>query len=591
MSAPTIVSVTPASGASGVFTGEPVVVLFDQEVDRDTIESNLIVGTKTLKLLRTGAQPIDFWEARSAAWMGDSNFRGMLEGEFSYMRINNDDTDPYTGADDVAGSGDLWRTKVTFTPTKVLEQDKAYEVLLGPAVSHRTIFDIDATQTGTGMLTTQGSYLGTVEDTYTLTVTVAGTRNTSRYRWSRTSDSYVSEETTASRAHLTLSKNEDINILIGFSRGTYEIGDTFIFKVRPYTYNGEESAWDFQTGLLEVTTPTEEAVSLDASTVISEGSLAGTGVSAFAISQITPEHGSANLSASTNQIVFIFNENIDASTITTDTVYAEGISVNNVWNYDWNNDTSPDYPAAGTIPLSFSVNANVLTVTLIYGDSGGDLPWNNEIRIYLTDDILGASGNSLDNYLYYFTTRYSPIYVDISAVYSKIGQFLTSGSYSEDAIYRLLLYYSLKSDQYAHETTFNDPTKWKIIRHDWILCHVLLDVLQNLKASTGSNTRKRLADLSITFTGSDADLNSSISDARKCAQQSDYLLSRSVITLVASTVKGEWAPDTVTFGRLPSPHMYSKWPALNSNIDQTISGPGTSIRRNYRRKGNWNRGG
>jgi hypothetical protein len=247
----------------------------------------------------------------------------------------------------------------------------------------------------------------------------------------------------------------------------------------------------------------------------------------------------------TYSVIFRFSEDIDASTVIADeSVYAEGFVVDHIWSYG-----DPDGTPAGDIPVSVSVTGDMLIVTLLYGGSGQELPENNEIRIWLTDAIRSTEGNSLDNYLYYFTTRYTPIYSDISQVMVKLGSVL-GDQVPEDVIYRLLLRYSRMVDKIAEDLTVYDSTRWGLLRAEWVLCHTLVDILSGLSSSlsTGGNT-KRLGDLSVRYEGGSASVSTLLKDAQACVIKLDEMMRISTVSTMLVAVKGAEDEEDYNPGR------------------------------------------
>lgn len=573
MAAPTIVSALPADGATGVLLRENVEILFDQEIDEDSVslDGNFFLTTTAYRVLRSGPAAIDYEDYLDPNVLQTSGFRGVVTGEITFQKINPDDTDIYTGEEDTAGAGDLFRTKAIFTPSQDLEPSRGYTVLVGSSVTSRTIFEVVKVGTGTGEITTSGPYLGTVEDVYTITITGAGKRDTALYRWSRASDGYTSESLTASRSYFRLVETNDVNelgIRIKFEKGTYGTGDSFSFVVKPGESIENIYAWSFTTGIVEADRPTEEATQLTKTEILSSVSLdvSDSTSSEFYVVSATPAHGAGNQPLDTNTVIFRFSKDIDEASVGSDSIRVVGVSVDNIWNNMWEEATSHTFPAMGEMEFSVDVSGKYLYVNLNYGGSAGLLLKNNEVQIYLNETITSTEDDTLDNYMYYFTTRYDPIYLDIFQIKTKIGTFL-GDDFPDDIIYRLLYRYSKLADSMAGTTYFYDTTTWRMTRSEWILCWVTADLLGNLKSLFSNSTNsKRLGDLSIRYsTGITGAIDSALDDTRKCITKMEELMRLSTSKTATLAVKGIRNPEEPNFGRAIGGYSDSKLPYINTS--------------------------
>jgi len=563
---PSIVTVSPPASSTGVLLNEPVTILFDQEIDEDSIRNGaLIVSTTAYRVIRTGPTPIDYEDYIPPDTLSTNGFRGIIDGTYTFERINLTDTDSYEGVDDTTGDGSLWRTQVVFQPTLNFESSKSYSIILSADTSSRTIFDVVETKTGTGSILTKGPYTGSVDDTYTISITTAGNRQTGKFSWVRSSDGASGSDLDLSRIWYAL--DEDTNVYIKFEKGVYDSGDSFVFVVKPGEELTDLYAWSFQTGLVEGEAPEVPADLIEGSEVVGSTVIGDeTPTSSFYISSVSPEQGSGNLPLSTSLITFRFSEEIDPTTVVVGTsIYAEGLSVDNIWN---DND-DPLYPAMGDLDISVEVDGKILTV-ILGADSGSLLVNNNEIRIWLTEDIKSISDVALDDYLYYFTTRYSPIYADISQVYNKIGSAI-GDTFPEDIIYRLLLRYSKTADILSYGITMEGETRWKLLRSEWVLCNTVADILKNAVALLGtSSAKKRLADLSITYDSSGSKLSGMLTEARKCIATLEEEMRRATTTTVCGGVKGARDPEDFNAGRYISPFADPALPYMNASFSAWI---------------------
>lgn len=557
MSSPAIVSVSPEVDATGVLLLEPIEVLFDQEVDTDSIvkEGNFILSENVYRVIKTGAKPLDYEDTLDPDYLSSRGFKGIIDGSVSFQKINPANLDEYTGTLDYDLEGNLWRTKLIFQPTQPLSATTPFSVLLGSSLCTRTIGDVTETITGTGSITPIGPYTGTVDDTVTIEIATGGNRVTGEFIWSTVTSPTPVGPISLSKYPITL--DEDTGLKVQFNKGIFNIGDTFSFKIKAPEYLENIYAWSFRTGSEEAVAP--EIVSDTVIDVTVVDSTAEAVNPDFKITKISPEHGSSNMPLSTLDITFTFNSDIDASTINTSSVYGEGVLVNRYWSDGLPLPTTA--VAAGELTLTTTVAANVLIVSIELG-SGGTLPPDNEIRIWLTSDIKSESGESLNNYLYWFTTRYTPIYADVSEIYAKIGSIIGS-DFPEDIIYRLLLRYSILSDHINPYGLSRDPFTWRLARNNWIICQVSRDLIANIDASRGSGGKKRLADLSVQLPekGSSSLLN----NLDQCVFQAERLMLTTGVNTVLVAEHGGKLQGEPNFGRKITGYSNSSLPLINAS--------------------------
>ena len=582
MAAPVIVSVSPPDASEGVLLQEAVEILFDQEIDEDSIviEGNVVLAETLLRVVRTGPVPIGYEDPLDPDYLYSRGFKGIIEATADFDRIENDSLDEYDGTDDLTCAGNLWRTKLTFTPKQSMNASTSFSALLGTGLTARTVSDVTSVVTGTGIVGTKGPYVGLIEDKFYVVVTSNGNRKTGKFKWYTDSDTTLSDEVDMTRYPILLENG----LYILFESGIYNTGDAFSFVVKPPEYLADIYAWSFQTGISNAEAPPVPSAPVIDSVL--EGAMASVSASTtFSITNVTPEHGASNQPATTNQVVFTFSDDIDPTTITADSIYCEGVLVNQYYDEANTIPNHADIEAAGEIDITWTVNGSLLYV-YIGGSGGQTLPYNNEIRIWFTSDIKSTDGSSLGSYLYWFTSRYTPIYCDISSVYGKIGN-LIGEDFPEDIIYRMLLRYSLLSDMMNWYAPTNMSFQWRLIRNEWILCHVVVDLLNNLPGALTGGGSKRLADLSIR-TGSNTAYESLLQDAKNCIIELTKELQSAGAPKIAIAVKGAWDPERPNFGRTISRYMNPASPLVNTSLIATTTATNyTTIREIRKLLGNY----
>lgn len=561
MAAPQIVSVSPPDGATGVLLQEPIEVLFDQEVDIDTIVlgGNFVVAQEVYRVIKTGPQPLDYESALDPDYLYSRGYKGLIQGTSEFFKVDLSSLDEHVGVD-TTGDGHLWRTKVLFIPEQTLTESTAFSVIIGTGLSSRTLFDVVETKTGTGSIEPHGPYTGLTTEIYHLEITTGGNRKQGIFKWWKESD--MVEHTSVSLDRFPVELEEGISIK--FLRGIYEVGDEFSFVAKPGEATEAISGWTFQTGLSNAEAPPEPSAPLIGAEIVTDSGVNQN----FLITSISPEHGASNMPLTTTQIIFTFNSNIDESTVTTNSLYAEGVLVMNYWSEGM--PIPSGITAMGEIPLSWVVSGNLLIVTLDVG-SGGELLSDNEIRIWLTSDIKNVSGEALNNYMYYFTTRYTPIYADISQVFARIGGIIGT-DFPEDIIYRLLLRYSILADLMNPAFAATNGIGWKLLSSEWVLCSTIRDLLLNLPTLSGmSGGKKRLADLSVQQPAA-SDSAAVLKQMLDCTKKFETLMMNRGGTSMAVAVKGAYNPEEPNFGRRIDGFLHPTFPIVNETWSQLIPG-------------------
>ena len=505
--APSIVSITPQDGDTGVARLKVIEVLFDQEMDHDSLENGgFALATQASNVLTSG--PTSRGEAPEIGEdpLYSGSFEGLVEGSFSFVAIDNDSTDEYTGDDDTTGDGSLWRTKLQFTPTYPLSSGVQYTVLLSSNISTRTTYTVVKTpSTADGNVIVGGPYTGTGTHTVYVTITEGGARGTAKYTW-RVDSGEESDEAYTSRYAVAF----DDGITAKFSRGTYVAGDVFSFVVKVSDTLDDIYGWSFTSATGEPASPPSETVTTVIEALVEGETTVDGGLSAsdFYVEKAIPANGSAHLPLTTDTIILYFSDDIDADTVDEDSVILEVVAVDG--------DPDIDIPDGGEPDYTLTVSGAQLTIS--FGASATILYNNNAVQVLVTDDVQSTSGITVAQYSYYFTTVYSPLYIHPTQIYTKVGSII-GNDFPEDILYRLLYRYSKHADvlnftSVDTATSTTGSTYWKYVRGEWIICMAVRDLLLN-QSGASSNVQKKLADLSIKF-GGNANVKDALQDAERC---------------------------------------------------------------------------
>ena len=173
MAAPTIESVNPGDGQTGVVLGTPITVIFDREIDPTTVARAFLVEANDSDRW-TGPDMIMWDRALTPEpdfYLDSPGFKGILEGTFTFEKLTNAGVS--TSSETYDPSTSAFKTKVVFTPTKILapgvqfrvyvagDENSSDDVRIG--IASRTVGDRElGTVLGDGDASFEGGYTGTL---------------------------------------------------------------------------------------------------------------------------------------------------------------------------------------------------------------------------------------------------------------------------------------------------------------------------------------------------------------------------------------------------------------------------------------------
>ena len=289
---------TPNNNAEGVALETTVDIVFDVEVDPDSIvgSGNLIVATSASKLIEQGPA-FENLSATPDDLLASDVFTGFVEGQ-------------------VATDDNL---TVTFTPDSPLQADRLYRVIVSTKVVSRTILDVNADvgNTSTGEFTTRGPYTGAIGDTFTIDVDTGGTLGVATFTYTRASTGMTSVAISTDRV-VTL---ED-GVKLAFTSGTFVADDSWTFVVQEGIPLDDIYEFSFTTGSISHTQVVEDTPSLRIESREIEGINRVDGVPAvdsgtLALVSITPANQASNVPNSMRRIVLTFNKELDPASLDT----------------------------------------------------------------------------------------------------------------------------------------------------------------------------------------------------------------------------------------------------------------------------------
>jgi hypothetical protein len=358
MSAPTIIDIYPANNAQGIPVGDKIVIVFDQEMDTDSInEGTFVVAAPDDDVLFTAdLNPFEPPAFTQQDFLSSPYYGGRVKGEITFERRNLSGGIVDDSLLDETGDGTLWYTAAIFTPERPFSPNVQYTVLVAgdddpdgefdSGVLSRNVFDTSIEAGTNDGCTFCGSYTSDGQDEYFIRITSAGDTGEAEYQWWKGSDELVVYEGRTSTGRRELENG--VCVVFG-SDSVHTINDKWKVVVKPYELMENNYQFSFYTGNGSIIIPPST------SSVTGIETLATSTESPLQIVSITPKNYDTNLDIDTvNEIVVVFNKDLDPATITDETVKVIAESVNG----------DPDIPAAGEIATVLTVNGNTLTIQL-----------------------------------------------------------------------------------------------------------------------------------------------------------------------------------------------------------------------------------
>lgn len=287
---------TPNNADEGIALETTIDVVFDEEVDPDSIigAGNLVVVTSASKLIEQGPGLENLFATPDDLLVSDV-FSGFVEGVI-------------TTEDNLT---------VTFTPSAPLEADRLYRVIISTKVVSKTIDAVvpDGGNTSTGTFLTKGPYTDNIADTFTIEIDTGGTLGVATFTYTRVSTGLTSAPISTDR----LVQLEDGVSLI-FKSGTFVAGDVWTFDTIVGIPLDDIYEFSFTTGSISHTQVSEETKSFQIEAREIRGinridGVAAVDSSTLALVSIFPEHQASNVPISQRQIVLTFNKDLDPASV------------------------------------------------------------------------------------------------------------------------------------------------------------------------------------------------------------------------------------------------------------------------------------
>lgn len=541
----------PSVSGMNVLVSDQIWVVFDRELDEDSIKANFFV-TGPDKDTWSGPDLLlydkELQEGDEKDILSSPDYHGFVQGTFTFEKVNISDLDTYIGWD-YGGAGNIWRTKAIFSPSKPLTPSIEYQVHLvgdeditddlATGIQSRTIFDtVNGANTGTGIASFVGSYTGlSVSETLTVKVTTAGAAGTARFTWWRASNPLlVFGPYVAYRGKVALA--DGVSIL--FTDGIFAVNDTFSSVVKKATIYEGNLTWPFTTGSGSIQ-ELPSSVSTDILGIPLDDSDTGTAVGSFSVLSTSPANRETNLGSITTDdtnIVIVFSSALDAATVNTNTV---SVTIDPV------NGDDVSYPASGVVTSEvITVSGAALTLTLPKGMIGQ----NQVVTIGLDADISSTTGTTLgSDYEFYFTSLYSPMYSSWRKLMLEYGAYL--GDVPRDTVNFAIFEASLAADNLIWTSTVTTTVTgyFNWVKREFTTCKAAEILLLNALGAGGGLKAKKLADLEVQY--DTTKINQGLEKALGCMGKYEATLHGGGVAKrkPSYVVKGSLDPDDPPVGR------------------------------------------
>lgn len=548
---PTIISVYPANQSKGIVIGDKITVLFDQEIDEESINSGslVLIGPTKDFIFGRDFTPLDEPGIEDEQILNSPYTGAYVEGTFSFRRISISGLEE-VDIEDTDGDGDLYRTEVIFTPSQPLHTGVSYTVLLAGdetptddydvGIRTRSVFDTIETKTGTGSIEFKGGFEGSTNKTYVIEITSEGITGEAEYIWWDTSDplSTFPGITTTGRRQIT----QGVWVVCD-PDGTFNVGDTFSVNCVPAIVLENNYSWTFETGSGSIITPPSTSSASGIEDISTEGSIS-TG-NTFGIVSTSPSSREYSIDIDRQDIIITFNEALDEDTIITDNFIVIADPVNG----------DEEIPHLGNLSFTLSTSTNVVTLRL----DPDQLLENNIIKLTLGSGIKNLDGDSLSEYSWYFTTTYNPLYTSIRRIRFDLGPLIAS--IPNETIMLAIFEASLYVDVISFMPTSPQAVTYlSFAKRELATCLAELMLISGSQGiGPGDKMSKSLGDLSVSRGDGGYSANDKENELKDCiAKWEPVVQSGGEISPYTSlkpghTVKGANAEDAIYVGRLWQP--------------------------------------
>jgi hypothetical protein len=325
MPAPTISTVYPNPGSTGIPIGAEIQITFDEGIDLSTGKSNVVIY---------GADFDKTSGPDSAAWIDPDTldnpfflkspgFSGIVECNYSvvYVDTNGLILDPQptvlTAADELANG---YRHRLVVEPKSLLAPNVNYVAyIIGDSeggtsngVSHRTVFDVDNTgvTSATGGMSVYGGYTGTADTVVNVRITSSGDIGTAQYRWWYDTD--IEANAVNGRVTSRRYRRLEDGVQVRFTGSGFVANDLYRFDVVTPQFLAQSYQIGFSTGTGSV----QEVPETASTSIIGTSTALTSTVVPLTVTDMDPPDGSTHINTDTRTVTVAFSGDLDPATIT-----------------------------------------------------------------------------------------------------------------------------------------------------------------------------------------------------------------------------------------------------------------------------------
>lgn len=350
MASPSLESTYPANGDTGIPVGITIKLYFDYGVDLESVKNSLALYGSDFDM--TSGPESAIWVDNDTGdnpfFLSSPGFKGLipLKIELQYYNLGSspgEEVSPIlTSQDDETSQSVGHLVKITLNPkyNSVLAANTLYTLLItgdpdnqNTGISRRTVFDsIGAdSNSSAGEPVFYGTWQGSNADAIRVKITSAGNIGVMEYKWWYVSLGEASATTrvVSNRRFRTLADG----LQIRFTGSNFVVGDTWDTNVFETQRLAASTKIQFTTNDGSYTNPPEStstpATSVAPSTVLPSE------VDPFEVINMDPSNGSYNVPKHKRTITITFSEEVDPSSITSESVQLWKYPVDGVYGDTW----------------------------------------------------------------------------------------------------------------------------------------------------------------------------------------------------------------------------------------------------------------
>ena len=332
MAAPTILSISPTDGDLLVPIASTIVIETDQPIDIKTAKNHIVLyGGQDLYVAGPFASTsITESDHRSDAFMSHPSLTGVVETELSIVyRDGAGDAVELTPFSEAGEAGHTYYIEIK--PEIDLAANSEYKLrivgdsdALDEGISKRTVYspEPDAGNAGSGEMFAYGGYTGASDDSINIEITETGNVGTAEFSWWLDSaPTEVYEEKVTHRRFRIYHEG----VQFRFAGSDYQIGDVFTIQIRRPEYLADSYEIGFTTNDGTYSTapdsPSTPPETLPPAELYPESSDSSTTTTTpLTLDSADPFDGHYRVLITKNVWTFEFSEDLDAATVTDDTV-------------------------------------------------------------------------------------------------------------------------------------------------------------------------------------------------------------------------------------------------------------------------------